>query len=75
MIGLTFKTRRISRSVWKAIWRQHRIINRESLLAQRDAFVFGTSFVHVGTDVADLIRRVPPWDVIISADGTPELRP
>lgn len=75
MIGLTFTTRHISRPAWKAIWRQHRIINREILHTQRDLFQFGTSFVHIGADVPDLIRRVPPWDVIISADGTPEPRP
>lgn len=75
MIGITFNTRRISRTAWRAIWRQLRIINRETLRAQRDLLLFGTSFVQIGADVPDYIRCVPPEDVLIRPDGTAELRP
>ncbi|MET4341971.1 hypothetical protein [Bradyrhizobium sp. RT9a] len=75
MISLTLNTRRISRAAWRAIWRQQRIINRETRRAQNDLMLFGTAFVQVGADIPDFVRAVRPWDVIIRPDGTPELRP
>jgi hypothetical protein len=75
MIGINFKTRRISRAAWKAIWRQLRIVNRETRMAEADLVLFGTSFIYVGADVPDFIRRVPPQDIIIRPDGVAELRP
>lgn len=74
MISFSFKTRRINRAQWNMIWRQLRIINRETRLAWQDMMLFGRGFIKVGADVPDLIRAVHPKDVWITPDGTAELR-
>lgn len=53
-------TRTITRPAWKALWRQSRIIDRETSKAMVDLGAFGTSMVQIGPDVPDLIRRVDP---------------
>lgn len=67
----TFKTRKITRAQWKTIWRQQRIINRETRKADLDCHVFGTGFLEVGAHVPDFIRRVDPSTVVIEHEGVP----
>lgn len=65
-LRIDFTTRRISRPTWKAIWRQLRIVNRETMLAETDMAVFGTGYLETGPEVPDFIRRVHPSNVAIS---------
>lgn len=66
MFRLSFATRTINRAQWKAIWRQLRIVNRETRAATEDLLIFGTGFIETGRDVPDFIRRVHPSNVAIS---------
>lgn len=66
MMRLSFTTRSISRPQWRAIWRQLRIVNRETRMADEDALIFGTGYLETGPAVPDFIRRVHPSNVAIS---------
>lgn len=61
----TFKTRSIKRPLWKKIWRQQRIINREAAKADLDCLIFGTGFLEIGPEIPDFIRRVDPSSIVI----------
>lgn len=65
-LRLDFTTRAISWPTWKAIWRQLRIVNRETALANQDMRMFGTGYLQTGPQVPDFIRRVHPSNVAIS---------
>jgi hypothetical protein len=67
----TFKTRSINRAQWKAIWRQQRIINRETRKAALDCLVFGTGYLEVGAHLPDLIHCIDPSTVFIEHEGVP----
>ena len=62
---LNFKTRSITRAQWKTLWRQQRIINRETMLSLEDQFIFGIGFLQIGPDIPDCIRRIHPSEVRI----------
>lgn len=64
-VRLKFTTRRITRVEWRAIWRQLRIVNRETRMADQDCAIFGTGFLQTGPDVPDFIRRVHPSNVAV----------
>jgi hypothetical protein len=68
-IRLDFTTRAIPRSTWKIIFRQMRIINRESKMAYEDMIIFGTGCLQTGPDVPDFIRRVHPSNLDIRLMG------
>lgn len=66
MMRLSFTTRNITRPQWRAIWRQLRIVNRETQMADEDSLIFGTGYLETGPDIPDFIRRVHPSNVAIS---------
>lgn len=68
-LNLSFTTRSITRPQWRALWRQLRIVNRETLLAWEDIFISGAGYLQTGPDVPDFIRRVHPADVEIPLMG------
>lgn len=65
MMRLSFTTRQITRDQWRALYRQLRIVNRESAIAAQDCAIFGTGFLKIGADVPDFIRRVHPTNAAI----------
>lgn len=69
-LKLSFTTRSINRAQWRALYRQLRIVNRETLLAWEDIFIFGTGYLQTGPDVPDFIRRVHPAYVEIPLMGS-----
>lgn len=64
-LRIDFTTRCISRATWKVIWRQLRIVKRETALANRDMLCFGTGYLQTGPGVPDFIRRVHPSNMEI----------
>lgn len=60
----------MTRSQWKAWWRQVRIIKRESLKAAEDMWLFGTGYVKIGEDVPDLIQHIPLETLRFRPDGS-----
>lgn len=62
---MSFTTRAIDRPTWRALWRQLRIVNRETDMATRDMVTFGTGFLRTGAGVPDYIRRVHPSNALI----------
>lgn len=65
----TFKTRGITRAQWKIIWRQQRIINRETMRTTLDCVIFGTGFLEIGPEIPDLVRCVDPAAAAIRYEG------
>ena len=65
MLRLGFTTRDIPRPLWKAIYRQLRIVNREAKQAQRDMMIFGTGCLETGPHLPDFIRAVHPANLAI----------
>lgn len=65
-LRLSFTTRAITKPQWRALWRQLRIVNRETRMASDDCLTFGTGFIETGAHVPDFIRRVHPANVEIS---------
>ncbi len=64
-IKLSFTTREISKPLWRQLYRQLRIVNRETQAAAADMIVFGTGAIRIGPEVPDFIQRVHP----ANADG------
>lgn len=65
LFRLSFTSRNVTRQQWRAIWRQLRIVNRETGIAWQDAFIFGTGYIETGPEVPEFIRRVHPSNVAI----------
>jgi hypothetical protein len=63
MLRMNFKTRDIPKPVWKVLWRQLRIVNREHKRAFEDMLIFGTGCLETGPEVPDFIRAVHPANV------------
>lgn len=51
---------------WKIVWRQLRIIRRESFKASTDMLLFGVGFTKIGDGVPDGIRYVPFEEVLFN---------
>lgn len=62
-LKLGFSDRAIPKPIWRALYRQFRIINRECRHAVQDMAIFGTGYIKTGPDVPDFIRRVHPSNV------------
>lgn len=62
---LTLPHRKFNRATWKYLYRQYRIVVRESWKAHMDMVLFGSGYVKIGSDIPDYIRHVPIEDVVI----------
>ena len=54
------------RQVWKSIYRQYRIVRRESNKAFLDMVIYGSGAVRTASDVSDGIAHVPIQDLIMN---------
>lgn len=60
---LKFKTRRVSRALWKHLYREFRIARRESMKVMIDVMAYGRGYSRV---TPDGVRHVPYEEVAVN---------
>lgn len=56
--------RGLNRAAWRVLWRQMRIINRETMKANVDLMAFGTGVIETGPDIPNFVRHIDLREVL-----------